>query len=151
MEPIKVKHVVSFLLFLCLARICTSSPVGKKHFVLVHGAWNWYKMTNLLTSIGHNVTALDQAAAGINPNQVQQLYSLSDYVEPLIEFVESLPLMERVILVGHSVGGAAISTAMESFPEKIFAAVFANALMLGPTLPYLTVFNKEKKNVRLDF
>ncbi|BFG38974.1 hypothetical protein CerSpe_252480 [Prunus speciosa] len=75
MEPIKVKHVVSFLLFLCLAKICTSSPVGKKHFVLVHGAWNWYKMTNLLTSIGHNVTALDLAAAGVNPNQVQ-LYSL---------------------------------------------------------------------------
>lgn len=31
---------------------------------------------------------------------------------------------------------------MERFPEKISAAVFANALMPGPALPYLTVFDK---------
>ncbi|MCD7462970.1 hypothetical protein HAX54_049694 [Datura stramonium] len=41
---------------------------------------------------------------------------------------------EKVILVGHSLGGFAISKAMEIFPEKISVAVFVTALMPGPTL-----------------
>ncbi|CAK9156267.1 unnamed protein product [Ilex paraguariensis] len=46
----------------------------------------------------------------------------------------ALPSHERVILVGHSLGGLAISYAMERFPEKISAAVFVTTLMPGPTL-----------------
>ncbi|KAI5319422.1 PREDICTED: salicylic acid-binding 2 [Prunus dulcis] len=146
MENMRVKHLVSFLLFLSLTRICTPSPnpeANQKHFVLVHGAghgaWCWYKVSTLLTSIGHNVTALDLAASGVNPKQVQQLHSLPDYVEPLMRFMKSLPPKERVILVGHSMGGAAISIAMEKFPEKIYIAVFATAFMPGPALNYLNL------------
>ncbi|CAL9026925.1 unnamed protein product [Prunus brigantina] len=146
MENMRVKHLVSFLLFLSLTRICTPSPTpdaNQKHFVLVHGAghgaWCWYKVSTLLTSIGHNVTALDLAASGVNPKQVQQLHSLSDYVEPLMRFMKSLPPKERVILVGHSMGGAAISIAMEKFPGMIYTAVFATAVMPGPTLDYLNL------------
>ncbi|KAI5319426.1 hypothetical protein L3X38_039134 [Prunus dulcis] len=146
MENMRVKHLVSFLLFLCLTRICSPSPnpdANQKHFVLVHGAghgaWCWYKVSTLLTSIGHNVTALDLAASGVNPKQVQQLHSLSDYAEPLMRFMKSLLPMERVILVGHSMGGAAISIAMEKFPEKIYIAVFATALMPGPAFNYFNL------------
>ncbi|CAL9026901.1 unnamed protein product [Prunus brigantina] len=148
MENMRVKHLVpkDFLLFLSFTRICTPSPnrdANRKHFVLVHGAghgaWCWYRVSTLLTSIGHNVTALDLAASGVNPKQVQQLHSLSDYVEPMMRFMKSLPPKERVILVGHSMGGAAISIAMEKFPEKIYIAVFATALMPGPALDYLNI------------
>ena len=51
----------------------------------------------------------------------------------------ALPSHERVILVGHSFGGYAISQAMENFPSKIFVAVFATAVMPGPTLNYSTL------------
>ncbi|KAM5576372.1 salicylic acid-binding protein 2 [Rosa sericea] len=125
---------------------CYISDYRKKHFVLVHGAshgaWCWYKLATLLNSTGHNVTTLDLAASGINPIQVQQVHSFSDYVEPLIKFLGSLLPKERVILVGHSMGGAVISIAMERFPEKIAAAVYATALMPGPALSYLTIFEK---------
>ncbi|CAL9026872.1 unnamed protein product [Prunus brigantina] len=136
--------------------MCSRSPnpeAQKKHFVLVHGAghgaWCWYKLSALLTSAGHQVTALDLAASGDNPKQINQVHCFADYVEPLIEFMESLPSDERVFLVGHSMGGASISIAMERFPEKISAAVFATALMPGPTISYLTVF--EEASSRLEF
>ncbi|KAJ8441935.1 hypothetical protein Cgig2_020080 [Carnegiea gigantea] len=68
---------------------------------------------------GHNVTAIDLAASGINLVRVTEIRTFSDYSKPLIDFMESIPENERVILVGHSLGGVAISQAMELFPEKV--------------------------------
>ncbi|XP_071725061.1 methyl jasmonate esterase 1-like [Rutidosis leptorrhynchoides] len=110
----------------------------EKHFVLVHGgcngAWGWYKVASILKSAGHKVSALDMASCGINPKQVHEIRSLSDYFQPLIEFLESLPPQEKVILVGHNHGCRGISIAMERFPDKISVAVFASAQMHGPNL-----------------
>ncbi|MCL7046144.1 hypothetical protein MKW94_027089 [Papaver nudicaule] len=68
--------------------------------------------------------------------QVSDLQSFSDYVRPLIEFMEysvpsckSIKQEEKVILVGHSLGGLVISKAIEMFPEKISVAVFLTGLM----------------------
>ena len=118
-------------------------PRTGKHFVLIHGAclgaWSWYKLETLLKSSGHNVTALDLAASGINPLQANDLQSSFDYFKPLRDFMEALPSHERVILVGHSYGGYAISQAMEYFPSKISVAVFATASMPGMTLNFSTL------------
>ncbi|XP_021731702.1 salicylic acid-binding protein 2-like [Chenopodium quinoa] len=109
-----------------------------KHFVLVHGsclgAWSWYKLLPLLKSSGHTVTAIDLAASGINPLQPNDLQSISEYFQPLADLMVSLPSDERVILVGHSLGGLAISHAMQHFPDKISAGVFVTAQMPGPNL-----------------
>ncbi|CAK7339425.1 unnamed protein product [Dovyalis caffra] len=114
----------------------------KKHFVLVHGAshgaWCWYKLVPLLKLAGHHVTALDLGASGVNPKQLDELESISDYVQPLMEFMASLPQHERVILVGHSYGGFALSLAMENFPEKIWVAVFVSSFMPNYTDPPAT-------------
>ncbi|PPR85761.1 hypothetical protein GOBAR_AA34935 [Gossypium barbadense] len=103
------------------------------HFVLVHGmchgAWCWYKIVSLLKSGGHRVTPLDLGASGINPKTITDLASLSDYAEPLMALMASLPEDEKVILVGHSYGGVIISLAMESFPMKYFRRVMAEPLM----------------------
>ena len=167
-----LKEVVYFLIYLSLAATCSTSsatqssmdespkigaasspqiPVGKKHFVLIHGsghgAWSWYKVATLLKSSGHNVTALDLGASGINPIQVQQLPSFSDYVEPLTKLMVSLPPKERVILVSHSMTGATIAVFMEKFPEKIAAAVYVNAFMSGPSLNYSTILAEVKSEL----
>ncbi|KAE8708257.1 Methyl esterase 10, putative isoform 2 [Hibiscus syriacus] len=109
-----------------------------KHFVLVHGschgAWSWYKVVPLLKSGGHKVTAIDLAGSGVDPQQVNTLRSISDYIKPLREFMASLPDKQKVVLVAHSLGGLAISQAMQMFPEKISVAVFVTATMPGPTL-----------------
>ncbi|KAM3377109.1 methyl jasmonate esterase 1 [Capsicum galapagoense] len=118
----------------------------KKHFVLVHtvghGAWSWYKIVALMKSSGHHVTALDLGASGINPKQAFEIPHVSDYLSPLMEFMASLPADKKVVLVGHSVGGLAISKAMETFPEKVSVAVFLNALMPGPNIDASSVYGE---------
>ena len=118
----------------------------ERHFVLVHGAchgaWCWYKVATLLRSAGHRVTALDLAAAGANRKRLDELNSISDYYEPLIEFMTSLVTGEKVILVAHSLGGVSVSVAMERFPQKISVGVFVAALMPGPDLNLPTVLQE---------
>lgn len=105
----------------------------KKHFVLVHGAghgaWCWYKVKPLLEASGHRVTALDMAASGINRKDIHEVYSIHEYSQPLLEMMAALPSNEKVILVGHSLGGFNLAVAMEEFPEKVSVAVFLTAFM----------------------
>ena len=109
------------------------------HFVLVHGlchgAWCWYKLIPLLKSLGNQVTALDLSGSGVDLNRVDQITSFSDYVQPLMEFMESLPQNENVVLVGHSHGGLVISLAMEFFSEKILVAIYVTALVPNTKSP----------------
>ncbi|XP_027912340.1 LOW QUALITY PROTEIN: putative inactive methylesterase 20 [Vigna unguiculata] len=125
----------------------------KKHLVLIHyggghGAWCWYKVAALLKSSGHKVTALDMAASGIHPKQAEELNSISEYYEPLMEFLESLDGEERVILVGHSLGGVGVSLAMEKFPEKIAATVFVSSWMPSPDLSFFTLSQESQARRR---
>ncbi|OMP01571.1 Isopenicillin N synthase [Corchorus olitorius] len=94
---------------------------------------------------GHNVTAIDLAGSGVDPQQVNTLTSISDYIKPLRDLMESLPDQQKVVLVGHSLGGLAISQAMERFPHKISVAVFVTALMPGPTLNISTLTERALK------
>ncbi|KAL4036475.1 hypothetical protein IC575_000022 [Cucumis melo] len=124
------------------------SQSTKSHFVLVHGAclgaWSWYKVTTFLQTAGHNVTALDMAAAGIDPTQPQSLKTITDYFQPLLNFMEALQADEKIVLVGHSLGGLGISMAMERFPEKISVAIFVTAAMPGP-IPWLFSMEEQRK------
>ncbi|XP_057965180.1 methyl jasmonate esterase 1-like isoform X2 [Malania oleifera] len=128
---------LSFTLLLHKAESSRAAAGGGKHFVLVHGAghgaWCWFKLVPLLRSYGHNVTTMDLAASGIDPRQLEDVRSTSDYFQPLTDFMAALPPSERVVLVAHSYGGIGISLAMERFPEKIAVAVFVTALMPGPS------------------
>ncbi|XP_022752107.1 methylesterase 10-like [Durio zibethinus] len=105
----------------------------KQHFVLIHGichgAWCWYKLVSLLKTAGHQVTALDLGASGVDPKRLEEIISFSDYLQPLMDFLAPLPDDHKVILVGHSYGGLCISIAMERFPKKISVAVFISACM----------------------
>ncbi|CAI9098947.1 OLC1v1035686C1 [Oldenlandia corymbosa var. corymbosa] len=113
-----------------------------KHFVLVHGAchgaWCWYRVVVLLEKHGHKVTAVDLAASGRNVDRrLEDLRTIDDYHQPLYSFLEGLSEednRDKVILVGHSMGGYAVSSAMERFPEKISWGVFVSGFMLGPDL-----------------
>ncbi|KAM7265289.1 hypothetical protein ACFE04_002972 [Oxalis oulophora] len=104
-----------------------------KHFVLIHGvchgAWCWYKVSSLLKQAGHRVTAIDLGASGVNPKRLDEVPRIEDYLQPLMDFMATLPEEEKVVLVGHSYGGLSISKAMESFPRKISLAVFVSAYL----------------------
>ncbi|KAI9100769.1 hypothetical protein K1719_024131 [Acacia pycnantha] len=149
MKSKKNKSVLILLLLVLVSLPSVSASgntYGKKHFVLIHGgshgAWCWYKVATLLRSEGHNVTTLDLAASGLNPKQVNQIRSNSDYYEPLMALMESVPATEKVILVGHSLGGVSTSVAMEKFPHKISVAVFATAYVLSQSLSYTAILSE---------
>uniref|UniRef100_UPI0038D25B29 Seventy-one-substitution variants of hydroxynitrile lyase n=1 Tax=Hevea brasiliensis TaxID=3981 RepID=UPI0038D25B29 len=120
------------------------------HFVLVHGAchggWSWHKLKPLLEALGHKVTALDLAASGVDPRQIEELGTLDEYTEPLLTFLEALPPGEKVILVGHSLGGMNLGIAADKYCEKIAAAVFLAAFM--PDTEHCSSFVLEQYNER---
>ncbi|CAA2976407.1 Hypothetical predicted protein, partial [Olea europaea subsp. europaea] len=105
----------------------------KRHFVLVHGAclraWCWYKLQPLLKAAGHFVTVFDLLASGIGPKSLDELCTFLEYTLPLFKVMESIPPDEKVVLVGHSLGGLNLAFAMEKYPEKISVAVFLAATM----------------------
>ncbi|KAI3713067.1 hypothetical protein L1987_71638 [Smallanthus sonchifolius] len=105
----------------------------QKHFVLVHGAchgaWCWFKLKPLLEAAGHRVSDFDLTASGTNTEMIQHVVTLSDYTKPLLEFMTGIPPEEKVVLVGHSLGGMNIALAMEKFPEKVSVGVFLAAFM----------------------
>lgn len=72
------------------------------HFVLVHGggfgAWCWYKTIALLEEGGYKVTAVDLTGSGIHSFDTNNIKSLSQYVEPLTDFLEKLTDGEKVIV-----------------------------------------------------
>ncbi|KAH8508453.1 hypothetical protein Peur_050346 [Populus x canadensis] len=101
--------------------------------VLIHGssagAWVWYKVKPMLEAAGHSITALDMSASGVNTKTLEEVRTFDQYNEPLIEFMANLPENEKVVLVGHSLGGLNLAFAMEKFPEKISLAIFVTAIM----------------------
>ncbi|CAK9320362.1 unnamed protein product [Citrullus colocynthis] len=104
-----------------------------KHFVLVHGAchgaWSWFKIKPLLEAAGHRVTLLDMAASGIDTRPIQDIRSMEEYSEPLLKTLARLPPNEKVILVGHSLGGMNLAVAMEKYSDKIAVSVFLTAFV----------------------
>jgi pimeloyl-ACP methyl ester carboxylesterase len=107
------------------------------HFVLVHGAchgaWCWHKLKPRLESAGHLVTALDLAASGINMKAIRDVHTLHDYTQPLLDLLVSLPPNQKVVLVGHSLGGLNLALAIDKYPEKVAVGVFVTAFMPDTT------------------
>ncbi|KAL8035390.1 hypothetical protein ABFX02_12G093900 [Erythranthe guttata] len=118
-----------------------------KHFVLVHGggfgAWCWYKIIALLKESNFEVDALDLSGSGSNFCDTNSITSLSQYAAPLTHFLANLDKGKKVILVGHDIGGACISYAMEMFPSKVSMAIFVAATMLTNDQSALDVFSQQ--------
>ncbi|KAL1534136.1 putative methylesterase 12, chloroplastic [Salvia divinorum] len=106
-----------------------------KKFVLVHGegfgAWCWYKSIALLEESGLVPVSLDLMGSGIDQTDTNTVITLADYSKPLIDYLQKLRDDEKVILIGHSSGGACISYALELLPEKISKAVYVCATMVS--------------------
>lgn len=104
-----------------------------KHFVFVDaacfGEWPWFKVRIPLKAAGHLITTIDLGTTALNAKNFNDIYPLSDFIEPLVNFLASLKAGDKVILVGHSYGGISIALAMEKFPQLVSVGVFVSALM----------------------
>jgi pimeloyl-ACP methyl ester carboxylesterase len=123
-------------------------------FVFVHGAWHGaWAFTRVLTALaGHAHSGLacdlpahglkarypaafsqrpfDAAAFASEPSPVAAT-TLDDYAQCVLDTVEAACALghERVVLVGHSMGGLAITAAAERAPERIAKLVYLSAFM----------------------
>ncbi|KAL2231836.1 putative methylesterase 14, chloroplastic [Sesamum indicum] len=127
--------------------------IKTKKFVLVHGegfgAWCWYKNIALLEETGLQPVALDLMGSGIDITDTNSVTTLAEYSKPLIDFLEKLPEDDKVILVGHSSGGACISYALEHLPHKISKAVYLCATMISDGQRPFDVFAEELGSAEL--
>ncbi|XP_020598958.1 putative methylesterase 14, chloroplastic [Phalaenopsis equestris] len=118
-----------------------------KKIILVHGegfgAWCWYKIIPLLEEAGLHPVALDLMGSGIDHTDVNSILTLADYTKPLLDYLHNLHEDEKVILVGHSCGGACVSYALECFPKKVTKAVFLGATMVCDGQRPFDVFAEE--------
>lgn len=102
-----------------------------KNYLLIHGAWGaaweFNKVTELLSNDGHNVVALDLPGHGENKANIADV-NMNAYVQTVVKAINDLG--EDVILVGHSLAGAVISQVAQIIPEKIESLIYVAAMLL---------------------
>ncbi|MEI9991797.1 MAG: alpha/beta fold hydrolase [Rhizomicrobium sp.] len=100
-------------------------------FVLVHGAWHggwcWHKIVPRLEAMGHRAVAPDMPGRGDDDIPIAGV-TLDDIVDRICQTIDAED--EKVVLVGHSYGGAVITQTAERRPEKIKSLVYVTAFLL---------------------
>src|SRR5215216_4193676 len=91
-----------------------------------HGAWCWTKTINELQNRGYEAHAIDLPGQGDDqaPNRKVTLEAMADRIVTKLE-----QLSGAVVLVGHSLGGMAISAAAEKTPERIRILIYVCAFL----------------------
>ena len=101
-----------------------------KNYILVHGAWGgaweFAELSKLLAEDGSKVTALDLPGHGENKQDITNV-TMSAYVKTVVNAIEAQA--EKVILVGHSLGGAVVSQVAEEIPNLIDRLIFVAAIL----------------------
>src|SRR5262245_45934550 len=99
-------------------------------FVLVHGAfhgaWCWRKTVKELEKRGHQAQVIDLPGQGDDTTPLCDvtLESMADRIVTALEHS-----MGRAVLVGHSLGGMAISAAAEKASERVEALIYVCAFL----------------------
>ena len=99
-------------------------------YVLVHGAWHgawcWNKVVPGLEAAGHRVLTPDLPGSGEDATPASDV-TLKAYANRLVELLDEQN--EKVIMLGHSMGGLAISAAAELRPDKIGGLVYLSGFL----------------------
>lgn len=110
---------------------------NRKLFVLVHGSWHggwcWDKVVPLLRQSGHDAIALDLPGRAGDRTPAKEI-TLDAYAKEICRVVNRRA--EPVVLVGHSMGGLAVTQAAEYCFGKIETLIYVCGFLLknGQTL-----------------
>ncbi len=106
------------------------TPGPAKTFVLVHGAWQgawvWQNVKEDLERKGHRVVTVELPAHGDDLTPPANV-SMEIYRDKVASYIEELGT--KVILVGHSMGGAVVTATAEKIPDKIEKLVYIGAFV----------------------
>jgi pimeloyl-ACP methyl ester carboxylesterase len=99
-------------------------------FVLVHGAfsggWTWEPVTDALRAAGHSVEAPDLPGSGDDQTPPEEV-TLDGYAERVKAALDEGN--EPAVLVGHSMGGVAITHTAGIAPDRIRKLVYVCAFL----------------------
>jgi pimeloyl-ACP methyl ester carboxylesterase len=101
-----------------------------RRVVLVHGAWHgawcWEQLVPRLQARGFEVSTLDLPGLGADRTSPWDV-TLDGYIERVLQVIASAA--QPVMLLGHSMGGMAISGAAERRPESIGKLIYLAAML----------------------
>ncbi|SIO54042.1 Alpha/beta hydrolase family protein [Rhodovulum sp. ES.010] len=97
--------------------------------LLTHGAWGqakaWGELPARLCALGHDAAAIDLPGHGADPTPPETV-GLEDYAARIVAELERGP---PAALIGHSMGGMAISAAAEAAPERVTRLIYVAAFL----------------------
>jgi pimeloyl-ACP methyl ester carboxylesterase len=103
----------------------------KPKIIMVHGSWHWggcfQKVADRLALAGYPVATPDLTSHGYNSAAYDSFKSIEDYAQPVEAILKSSS--EKVVLVGHSMGGVTLTYLAEKYPEKISKLIYLTAFM----------------------
>lgn len=106
----------------------------KTSILLIHGAWQgawvWDEVTDLLEHRGIRARALDLPGSG-NDRTPGTDVTLASYAKAIVAEARAMR-SERLVLVGHSMGGAAITAAASLAPELFARLIYVCAFLPRP-------------------
>ncbi|WP_277184250.1 alpha/beta fold hydrolase [Caballeronia sp. BR00000012568055] len=106
----------------------------KQTIVLIHGSWHWggcfQKVATLLAAQGHAVLCPDLKSHGFDPARYDQVADMTDYTAAVAALLDNAA--EPVVLLGHSMGGVALTHLGEQYPDKISRLIYLTAFMTPP-------------------
>lgn len=105
-------------------------PTVTNTYVLVHGAWQapyvWDAVASNLTAKGNKVIVVELPGHGADATPAH-LLSLDVYRDKVADAISKVN--EKVILVGHSMGGMVITSVAEKIPSNIKKLVYIGAFL----------------------
>jgi pimeloyl-ACP methyl ester carboxylesterase len=109
-----------------------SVAAERKTYVLVHGtwlgAWSWKHVRRLLAEQGHDVFTPTMTGCGERKHLMSRDVGLETHVLDIANLIEYEEL-DRVILVGHSFAGVAITGVADRMRDRIRRLVYLDALV----------------------
>jgi pimeloyl-ACP methyl ester carboxylesterase len=99
-------------------------------FVLVNGAWHgkwcWEKLVPELERLGHQAIAVELPGSGSDQTPAAEV-TLEGYANRVAETLDGID--HKVVLLGHSMGGMAVTAATELRPDKVETVVYLSAFL----------------------
>lgn len=105
---------------------------SKPAIILVHGEWHkgscFSKIANLLDILGYVVITPDLGRYSDSHLGYRKIKSIQQYVAPVEAILESL--RGKAVLLGHGLGGVAITYLAEHYHSKVVSLIYLSAFML---------------------
>jgi pimeloyl-ACP methyl ester carboxylesterase len=102
-------------------------------YVFIHPSWRagwcWDQMLSVMRAWGREAYAPDGPGHGSRLHEIESV-SLAEYPRVYAEFIEERNL-DRVVLVGNSIGGLMVRLTMQAIPDRIVHGIWYMAFILA--------------------